>query len=249
MIRARFAVAGLALSMSAVAHADLIAFDTLTGVTNFNVAAASNTFLGAAVNLGAAAITSPTLTGVDATLINTSGVAQIGALRLNVFVWGTFTSATTPVFSNSLGNATFNFGNVNLANNSVFLITDALNPGITPGLTFTTPIAITGTTGLGFTFNWQINTGAGFANVNNLTSAIRDAGIAPVVGTNAAGISPNFGYYRNASGRTDGNFASTDLRQIGPDSNIAFRVYVIPTPSAAALIGMGGLLAARRRRA
>lgn len=68
------------------------------------------------------------------------------------------------------------------------------------------------------------------------------------VGTNLNGIDGN-GFFRNASGLTIGNFLPSDLRDAGDNSAISLRLYTIPTPGAAALLGLGGLLASRRRRA
>ena len=58
----------------------------------------------------------------------------------------------------------------------------------------------------------------------------------------AAGGVMQFGFWRGGS---SGNFVGADYRDAGIDN---WRVVVAPTPGGAALLGLGGLLAARRRR-
>lgn len=58
----------------------------------------------------------------------------------------------------------------------------------------------------------------------------------------AAGGVMQFGFWRGGS---SGSFVGTDVRDAGIDN---WRVVVAPTPGAMALLGMGGLCAARRRR-
>lgn len=242
------AVAGLALAgpTGTSAQADTIAWDSITGVTNtfFFPGSPGRSFVGQALSLDASAPL--TLTGFDTVLL--SGAAQTGLLRLNVSVWGGFSPTTSPVFSNLLYTESFNFSSTSLALNGIYVLQSA-TAGV-PRFTFTTPVALPASSPVGITLNWQIDTGtgAGFVNSDALTTAVR-ATVPLAVGTNLNGISPNFGFFRNASGQTDGNFLPSDGRTVGANSAISLRLYTVPTPGAAALLGLGGLLASRRRRA
>jgi hypothetical protein len=240
------AVAGLALAGPAgtSARADTIAWDSMTGVTNtfFFPGSPGRSFVGQALSLDSSAPL--TLTGFDTILL--SGAAQTGLLRLNVFVWGGFSPTASPVFSNLLYTESFNFNSISLALNGFYPL-ESSTAGV-PGFRFTTPVALPASSPVGITLNWQINTGAGFVNTDTLTTAVR-ASVPLAVGTNLNGTSPNFGFFRNASGQTNGNFLPTDGRSVGANSAISLRLYTVPTPGAAALLGLGGLLASRRRRA
>jgi len=241
------AVAGLALAgpTGKSAQADTIAWDSMTGVTNTFLFPGSpgRSFVGQALSLDSSAPL--TLTGFDTILL--SGAAQTGLLRLNVYVWGGFSPSASPVFSNLLYAESFSFTSASTLNANALYPLQSSTAGV-PFFAFTTPVALPASSPVGITLNWQINTGAGFVNTDTLTTAVRGS-VPLAVGTNLNGTSPNFGFFRNASGQTNGNFLPTDVRTIGANSAISLRLYTVPTPGAAALLGLGGLLASRRRRA
>jgi hypothetical protein len=112
-------------------------------------------------------------------------------------------------------------------------------------ITFPVPINFTGLTNHGIALNWQSDpTGTGaFADDTNFTSAIRaTASPAPAVGSFA--INGGFGYFRNASGRTDLNFNANDARTLGgPQDGLMFRFSPIPEPTTWALLGIGAFSA------
>lgn len=196
--------------------------------------------------------------------------------RLNYWVWNTWTNGTSTTaltFSNLAGSGTvdFNLGALTAPfnNNSVlFISTGAAGlpgfpplAGLTPGAPAFAPIAITQATGIGITFSWDlsIDNGVTYTQPNGLTSLIT-GGVngttlvptpPPSIGTNAI-AGPNNGYYRSPQSTTtdiNGNFAQGSQRQIGVNSGVVMRVFTVPTPSSLALLGLGGLVAARRRRA
>ncbi len=79
------------------------------------------------------------------------------------------------------------------------------------------PVTLTGGNGTawGWAQNFQGDIGAGFTDQPDLTSLITSNGAGTwESGQILTGTSPAFGYYRNASGRTDFNFASTDARSL-----------------------------------
>ena len=122
--------------------------------------------------------------------------------------WNTYNGNSTPVFSNAAGGlVTVDLGPITTAANNIYTINVTLN----------TPITLLGGPGTnwGFAQNFQGNTGSGLADTTDLTSLITSN----TAGTYAAGqittgTSPVFGYYRNAGGETDFNFASTDARSL-----------------------------------
>jgi len=64
--------------------------------------------------------------------------------------------------------------------------------------------------------------------------------------------SGNVNFNLNASGTSNGSGAGNLLQQFNTAAGAEYSVkytYIIPTPSAAALLGLGGLVATRRRRA
>ena len=77
-------------------------------------------------------------------------------------------------------------------------------------VTFSTPITFAALADRGFAVSYQGDTGTGLAITDNLTSIIRSSTAAFAVGSSSMN-----GYYRNASTRTDYNFANTDSRTLG----------------------------------
>ena len=112
-------------------------------------------------------------------------------------------------------------------------------------------MTVTSTGPIGVVLNWRINRndGQGFVLLGGLSQVIIGGAnaVAPAVGTNNFG-GVNLGYYRSAGAETNGNFLGTSSRNVGANSGMLFRVYTTPTPGSLALLGLGGLVAARRRR-
>ncbi|MBU3683892.1 MAG: hypothetical protein FGM39_07775 [Phycisphaerales bacterium] len=269
------ALAGsVALASSAVA--DVVAFDQMSGQpsTTWSIpsgggsaASTGSRFLGMAVNLGP---NNNVITGFDTTLLNNSGAAinfQAGwQVALNYWIYNQWTpsSTTSPAFGDLAGSGSVIAANftepLSFANNTFFFFTQNSSPGTglvppaasTPGVAIK-PVTITSAGPVGIVLNWTINRndGAGFVQLGGLTQLIVGgaSALAPTVGSNAA-AGPNFGYYRSASGESNGNFQGNSFRQIGANSGVMLRVYSqdIPAPGALALLGLAGVAGSRRRR-
>jgi hypothetical protein len=214
------------------------------------------------------------ITGFDLAVVNATGAPISNAagsrLRLNYWIWNTVTpgaSTTTAAFSNiatsasveadlSLLSGPFATGTLLFFANGASQ-GPGLTPlaGLTPGVSFA-PVTITSST-VGLAFSWDLSTdnGTTWTSPNNLTTLITGGAStgAPSAGSNPTIGAPVGGYYRspNLAGAVDGNgnFAQGSARQIGNNSGLVLRVYSVPTPASAALLGLGGLVAARRRRA
>jgi uncharacterized protein (TIGR03382 family) len=269
-----FGVSALMLSVTAGAKADIVSYDHMTNqpATAWNLlsgggspASTGSRFLGSVITLAGGATT---ITGFDATMVNNTGAALTFTagqqVRLNYWIWNNWTPSvgTDPAFSNlaGSGNVGFNVGGLSLpANNFLFFTQNAAaGPGQVPAASTLPGIAITPVTvassgPIGITLHWQINRndGAGFVPLGGLSSVVvggvGGTAVAPVVGTNNFG-GVNLGYYRSASAENNGNFLGSSARNIGPNSGAMLRVYTIPSPGAAALLGLGGAVALRRRR-
>lgn len=149
------------------------------------------------------------VTEVDTTLWS-QAAANYTNVRIRVQFWNLETQGATPVFS-------FPAGPLIVADLGPYAapVGDDLQP-VTLDLS-ASPVTLNGGNGhhWGITINYQGNTGSGLADTNNLTTAIaysesNSAGYA--AGSITTGTSPAFGWYRNASGRTDLNFAAGDSR-------------------------------------
>lgn len=247
-------------------------WDSMFGQTGASTTSGTpRTFMGGAIGslAGAGALT---LTGLDATVVNTTGAAlnNVRGIRLNFTIWGAFgtgTAAADTVFANQLAQASadFTFATpTSFANNTYIPVgndfaagPNAANAGVdltSLNIVIPNPAAIAG-----ITFNWQVDMGAGFvATQAGLTSGLI-AGAAPqTIGVNA--FAPivgggGGGFFRNAGPRAsyaDGNFINSDARSFAAPANnttLAYRLYATPTPGAASLLAVAGVVAARRRRA
>ncbi len=246
-------VAGLALSCAGMAQAqDLLGFFTMNGQIQAPPNN-GNTFMGQAFGLNNPAIGFPgaAVTGVDNLGVNVSGTSfpAGSSMRLNVWLWDSPSFAatgTTAAFSGLLAQQSFDVTLDSDWNTGTLKVFE--NPTDTPFFQFTNPVAISDTI-MGITFNWQfldLSTGE-YASLPGLTTGVRNSG-------SFLGALPNPGfYYRNQSGSTTGNFPGSDSRNVNaaaPNnrSALAFAVWAVPTPGAAALLGLGGLVATRRRR-
>lgn len=201
-----------------------IVFDSITNVTAYNIPSATRTFIGEAFNVQTGTTNQAVAFGKFDTLLASAAAVNYTNVRLNVVFWGVANTAATPVFSTPLGSYAYDLGPLSAAANTVYNLNQVVLP--TP-----IPIAVN-TTNLGITFNYQGDTGTGLANTDNLTTTVRFTTAV------AVGSTTFNGYFRNASGRTDFNFASTDARNIGANSAIALRLYsAVPTAAGVALGG------------
>ncbi len=267
--------AGLALTSGALA--DNVSFDQMSGQPGVaggsawsvpsgggSTASTGNRFLGVPITLAPG---STTITGFDTTMINNTGAALSIApgwqVALNYWIWDSWTpSATTsPAFGSLAGSGsvpfTFNAG-ANVASNSFFFFTQNASPGagivppigVLPGVAIT-PVTVASSGPIGIVFNWTINRqdGNGFVLLGGLSQVIVGGAFAvpPAVGTNNF-TGATMGYYRSASAESNGNFFGNSSRQIGNNSGLLMRVYTVPAPGALGLVGLGGLVATRRRR-
>ena len=224
------------------------AFETAPPTESFTATGSTpNTFMGDAYGLVPGATS---ITGFDIYPVNLSTTNFTG-LKINIFVWGTVNtgavSAATPAFSNLLGSFTLTTG-TGAFNSGSFFPFEGSPVGSAPGITLGAPLAIPSNV-IGLTFNYQGTTdGTNYSSINSLTSLIV-LGAAPTVGTNILGGATG-GYYRNANSETNGNFTSALRSVTGTNENLAVRIYGdVPAPGACALVGLGGLAFARRRRA
>lgn len=229
--------------------ADLV-FDNMSdvGVVPNATGSTPNTFMGDGYVLAAG---TTEITGFDVFPVNLSGTA-FNSIKINIFVWGTVNTgtvnATTPLFGSLLGS--YSLTSVDSFPSGSYFPFEGATPGVTPGISLGSPLAISSTT-IGLTFNYQGSTDGGvtFANVNSLSSIIA-TGPAPTVGSLVFGS----GYFRNANSEVNGNFTSTIRALAGlTNQGLGVRVYgtvtAVPEPTSLALIGGGAMFLLFRRRA
>jgi len=230
---------------------DVLLFDSITGSTPSGTTSTPNTYMGEPVNGSLLGGATPSLTGIDCAIVNFTGTTiNTTDLQLHFTVWGSHSTASSPVFSNNLGTFNVDFGPVSNFATSSFLNVEGATPGVTPGITLATPLALPSNQHIGFTFNWTIADQTGTqVSMNNLNALLRTTG-AFAVGTPDF-AAPNYGYYRNAGGETNFNFLNTSSRNIGANSGVYMRAFVaaVPEPTTLGLAGLGlvGLVARRRR--
>ncbi len=198
---------------------DVLVFDSFTGADSYTTTTGSpRTFMGYAFNAADPGvplqITKLTVyiayTGTTATTYN--------SLRVNFQLWNDFASASSPVFSNGVSGGPFF---ADLAG-PITLNPNTYSP---VDITLGSPVPMTDLVNNGYAVNIQGDTGSGLASNDFLTSLLR-YGANPI----AVGSSPipgtSYGY-RNASGLTNFNFNSSDLRGFASVSNQAtvFKLY------------------------
>jgi hypothetical protein len=176
----------------------------------------------------------------DLTIYMASGAAaSYSDIVARLQFWNSYNANGASVFSNAAGAFTIDLG----------ALTTAANTFYTIDVTLATPITLTGGAGTnwGFVQNFQGNTGGGLVDNTNLTSLITASTTGYAAGTVTNGSAPAFGYYRNASGRTDFNFSSTDSRTLAGLNNQAIAIIIngapIPEPSSTMLLLAGGAVA------
>jgi hypothetical protein len=202
------------------AAVDVLVFDSFTNADAYTTTTGSpRTFMGYAFNTAdpgtALQITKVTVylayTGTSATTYN--------SLRVNFQLWNDYTAASNPVFSNGVSGGPF-FADVA---GPITLNPNTYSP---IDVTLASPVAMTDLVNNGYAVNIQGDTGSGLASNDILTSLMRYSAANPI----AVGSSPIAGTsygYRNASGLTNFNFNSSDLRGFSGVSNQAmvFKLY------------------------
>lgn len=255
----KLAIAALAAAtfVAATSAKAAVVFDSATafetsapGVTISATSSTPNTFMGTGYTLLSG---TSDITGFDLFPVNLSGTNFTG-LKINIFVWGSVnTTGTGNAFSNLL--ASYSLTSAGTYTSGFFYNFESATPGVTPGISLTNPLALSGNI-IGLTFNYQGTTdGSTYSNVNGLNSLITygtSAGANPAtIGSETLGSA----YYRNASNETNGNFLASSVRSLGGTFNdtLAVRVYgdvaAVPEPTSMALLLPAGLLLGRRRRA
>ena len=229
---------------ASVANAQAIMYDGLNAGTNITFTGSNpRTYMSQAFS-----VTDPTATptiGTVRVVLVAGAAVNFANTRIRVTLWDTYDPAATgaaTVFSNSLGTFNFTTGPVTSAGAASFVFTLGLGAGV----------PLTGLTNHGISFNWQSDAAGTGAFIDNslLTTALRTGatGSPPPALTLGSNLNPAGGYFRNASGLTNFNATAGDARSITNVGGLAFELIAVPTPGAAALLGMGGLMAARRRR-
>jgi hypothetical protein len=172
--------------------------------------------------------------------------ANYKKLQLNVSFWDNFNPSATSVFSNLLASFSFNYGALNVSNSNIGYV---FNPSFRD-------VTFTGLNNHGVTINLKADTGSGLVDTDNFASLLTFSKYPIRIGSNAA----SNGYYVNASGRTDSNFASGDLfinntDDVFPYVSLGITLgYDAPTPTAVpepfTVIGtiVGGTAALRMRK-
>lgn len=238
-LRTKLFVAAILSIGTRAAHAQSLLFDNLSNYEN-GVSGAKNTWTptkGAGdpftLLLGAT-----TITGFDLYALN-DATSSYSAYRINIYVWGSVNTsgtvnASTPAYSNLLGNYTFTY------NSSFGGLADkyfqSATPGVTPGITLSTPLAIPGNT-VGFEVNYQGSTdGMTFSSSTLLTSYVT-YGTAPTVGSQVFN-----GYYNSGRTEPDGNFTSAPVTFGYSNLGLAMRVYgSVSAAEPASLIALAAL--------
>ncbi len=179
-------------------------FDSYSSATLTSAANTPHTFIGEPITLNSNGGTSNISIAGGTAYLQPLTTTSYTNIRLNVTFWGAAsgaTAGTTPAFSNSLGTYSFDLGPLNASALSIYPYSFSLP----------STVVFPSRAG-GVTLNWQGNTGSGLTSTDNLTSALRFAPAPPVSGAFTVGTPGVFGYYRNASGETDGNFLGSSFR-------------------------------------
>lgn len=228
----------IVLSIAEGASAQTTLLDTFSNADSFTISGSTpRTYMGNSFTNNSLAMTTGSfqITNISIFLAS-AAAASYNDIVARLQFWNTVNSAGTPVFSNAAGSLrTFDLGAASLSANAFYQI----------DLTLAVPIVLTGGAGhnWGFAINYQGDQGSGLMDNTNLTSLITysSTGDPYAAGQITNNTSPNYGYYRNASGRTDFNFASTDSRTLGVASQgiaiiISGNELPIPEPSSALLM-------------
>jgi hypothetical protein len=221
-----------------------LAFDSLAGGPTLTYSASiPRTYIGQAFSADPTFPYSNLI--VNRMTVNMVSVAAVNYnnIKFNVSFWDNFDPSATSVFSNLITSFDVSLGALNTAGNTYYI-----KPFSFGDVTFT------GLNNHGVSISFKGDTGSGLVTTDNLTSLLRYSSSVPIaVGSNAA----SNGYYVNASGRTDSNFASSDLDNSEPYLALGITIgYDAPAPTPTAVpepftvIGtiVGGTAALRMRK-
>ncbi len=177
-----------------------------TGATFTASTSQPNRFIGGAANISGAG-PQVDITSIDLFMVSLTAASYTN-IRASIQFWDTYTEGSTPIYSAAVGTPIVSdTGPVTLTASSVSTLTINLK----------TPVRLNSLNGKGFAINFQSDSGAGLVDNTNLIAAINTNDVQP---TGTSAVAGGNGFYRNASGRTDFNFASTDLRSFAaPTTN------------------------------
>lgn len=239
----------LFIAMASGVAADVVAFDnyrlTPSGLRPGGSVFNTSRWAGQAINLDAGA-PSQTITGFDVPVLHSAAGSGLlpGQLRLRVRVYDTYSSSSSPVFGSLLGEQTI------VAPYGTVAGTVHYTPWTgSPQLVLPTPITVSGLSSIGIAMIYEVNTGGGWIVDPTIMTVGLAAATGPTVGSTAMPLSSTYYLRHLAAGAPFGNFNPSDLYTPGSAfAGIDMRVWVVPTPGALALLGLGGLMAGRRRR-
>ena len=214
-------IAGAQPGAGVEGFSETLVFDSFTGATTYTVTGGSpRTFMGMPFNLGGAVGNDPAITRITFYLAYAGTTAQTyQSLRVHAQLWDGWSDMADPVFSVPMSPTFYDIdvpGPISLVPNS-FLPID---------VTFPIAVRLSGLLSHGIAVNYLGDTGSGLASSDNLTSLLRYGAVPVAVGAN--GLAAAYGY-RDASNRSDFNFAPGDARSFGEANEaIALQMFAIP---------------------
>lgn len=181
------------------AGADPIVFDSFTSATGLTTTTGvPRTFMGG-VFTSSGAGPQVDVTAIDVYPASTAA-ANYTNVRINIQLWNTYAAAGSPVFSSPASAViSADVGALAAAVNTFYPVT----------ITLPTPVRLNSLANKGIAISYQVDTGSGLVVSDNMTSLLTYEGSVSV-GTYV--LNGGNGFFRNASGRTDYNFLSSDLR-------------------------------------
>lgn len=193
-------------------------YDSYTGALSTLDTNTPHTFMGSPVSLGSAGGTTNINVAGGKAYLKALTTTSYTNIRLKLYFWGGISGATTgstAAFVNFRTSCTFDLGPLDTVTNAVYPFTFTLpNPVTLPNQT------------AGVAICWEGDTGSGLATTENLTTAVRFNSNMAVGGFNIGTVG-TYGFYRNVSGETDGNFRGDSWRWNPGMTNqaLAFQLY------------------------
>ena len=198
---------------------EVLVFDSVTGAPEvYSLLASPRTFMGMAFDMETDVGPDPLISRIVVYMIYNGSVTQdFAALRARAQLWDVWSGNDQPVFSAPATLVERTLTDFNVEPGAYYALS----------LTPTDPIPLSGLTSHGIAINFQGDMGAGFQNVDTLTSLVR-GGDAPI----AVGSNPLIGNtgYRNKDGGTDFNFLPAHGFAIDAfNQALALKLYAIDT--------------------